>query len=277
MLLRHLALHPGVRLLLNCEAVDISHDERKGGVTCDGPSGSVELEADWLVGADGAHSVVRRRLGLGFPGITWPERLVTVELASGLEGLGLRGSGYVVDPRLGAIVACVERETRWRYIYAEDRALPEEHIASRLVARVAEALSPELAEMVDGWSASRIHQRSAPTFRVGRILLIGDTAHLTNPTTAMGMLCGLFDSFALTSALTRVCDGAGDDLLDTFADERRRTFVEYASPTASERKKLVFNLESDAAVQREISSYRRIAADRNRMKAYFNSLRMLEA
>ena len=181
-----------------------------------------------------------------------------------------------MDPTAGAILACVEREARWRYIYAEDRALPEELIATRLTARVASALSPELAERVDGWSASRIHQRSAPTFRVGRILLIGDAAHLTNPTTAMGMLCGLFDSLALTTALARVCDGAGDEVLDEFAEERRRRFVDYASPTSSERKKLVFNLEDAAAVEREISSYRRIAADRSRMRAYFNSVLTLE-
>ncbi|MEO5665559.1 MAG: FAD-dependent oxidoreductase [Nocardioides sp.] len=276
-LLKHLGERSEVTILVSSAMTELVQDDAGVIVTCDGPAGEVTLRAGWVVGADGARSAVRRGLGLSFAGITWPERLISVEIDADLEALGMHGAGYVIDPRLGAIVACIDPGSRWRYIYAEDRAAPEDAIARRLTGVLSEALSPEVAEASFTWSSYRIHQRSAATFRVGRALLIGDAAHVTNPASGHGMVSGLFDSYALSEALSAVIAGGADDsLLDRWAEERRRNFVEHSSPTSSERKKFVFNLEDDATVEQEIEPMRRIAADPDRMRAWFGLARRLE-
>ncbi|MFI5436243.1 FAD-dependent oxidoreductase [Rhodococcus baikonurensis] len=276
-LLEHLGEFREVTILLSSLLTDLVQDDAGVTVTFDGPAGEVTLRAGWVVGADGSRSAVRRRLGLSFSGMTWPERLISVEIDADLEVLGMYGAGYVIDPRFGAILACVDPGSRWRYIYAEDRAAPEDTIADRLPGVLSKALSPEVADARFTWSAYRIHQRAAAAFRVGRIMLIGDAAHLTNPASGHGMSGGLFDSFALSEVLAAVVSGKSDDsLLDRWAEERRRNFVEYSSPTSSERKKFVYNLEDDSAVEQEFAPMRRIAADPDRMREWFALARSLE-
>lgn len=276
-LLKHLGERSEVTIVLSSALTDLVQDAEGVTVTCEGPTGEQTMRAGWVVGADGARSAVRRLLGLSFTGITWPERLISVEIDADLEPLGMHGAGYVIDPRLGAIVACIDPGARWRYIHSEDRSLPEDTIARRLTGVLTDGLSPEVSASSFTWSAYRIHQRSAATFRLGRTLIIGDAAHVTNPVSGHGMTGGLFDSYALSEALGAVVSGGADDsLLDRWAEERRRNFLEHSSPTSSERKKLVYNLEDDAAVEQEIAPYRRIAADRDRMRAWFTLARQLE-
>lgn len=277
-LLKHLGERTNVSVLLSSALTDLTQDDDGVTVTCEGPSGEISLRSGWVVGADGARSAVRRRLGLSFAGITWPERLISVEIDHDLEPLGMHGAGYVIDPRLGAIVACIDRGERWRYIHAEDRALPEATIPQRLAEVLRDALSSDVASSNFNWSPYRIHQRAAETFRVGRALIVGDAAHVTNPVSGHGMTSGLFDSFSLTEALAAVVAGDADEsLLDRWADERRRNYLEHSSPTSSERKKLVYNLENDAAVEQEIEPYRRLSADRDRMRSWFSLARQLES
>lgn len=276
-LLEHLSRRSGVTMLLSSPVVDVERDDSGVTARIEGPEGLVELRADWLVGADGARSVVRRQLGLAFAGMTWPERMVTVEVDADLAPFGLFGAGYVIDPRLGAIVACVEPGRRWRYIHAENRTVPEAGLEDRLRVVLAEAFAPAVGESPMTWSTYRIHQRCAATFRVGRVMLLGDAAHITNPVSGHGMTSGLFDSFSLTEALTAVIDGkAAESLLDRWAVERRRNYLEHSSPVSSERKKLVYNLESDAEVEDEIAPYRRMSQDRDLMRGWFAMARRLE-
>ena len=276
-LLEHLGEHSDVSILLSSSLTDLGQDADGVTVTIDGPAGEVTLRATWVVGADGAHSAVRRALGLSFVGITWPERLISVEIDADLEVLGIHGAGAVIDPRFGSIAACVDPGTRWRYIYAEDRSIPEDTIDQRMKGVLATGLSADIAEASFAWSSYRIHQRAAATFRRNRVLIIGDAAHITNPASGHGMSSGLFDAFALSEALAAVVSGRTDDsLLDRWAEERRHNYVEYASPTSSERKKFVFNLEDDAAVEQEFAPMRRIAENPDRMRAWFTLARSLE-
>lgn len=276
-LLEHLDERSEVTIFLSSALTDLAQDDHGVTVTSDGPKGEVTLRAKWVVGADGAHSAVRRALGLSFVGITWPERLISVEIDADLEVLGMRGAGAVIDPQFGAIAACVDPGSRWRYIYAEDRSMPENTIDSRMKNVLVEGLSAEMAEATYTWSSFRIHQRAAATFRRDRVMIIGDAAHITNPASGHGMSSGLFDAFALSEVLAAVVSGQADNsLLDRWAEERRHNYVEYASPTSSERKKFVFNLEDDAAVEQEFAPMRRIAEDPDRMRAWFTLAQSLE-
>ncbi|GAA5210834.1 FAD-dependent oxidoreductase [Streptomyces thinghirensis] len=231
-------------------------------VTTKGADGARTIRAGWLVGADGAHSQVRRALGLGFAGLTWPMRFVSTDLRFDLSTLGFSETGYQLDLEHGALVARADRSGLWRYVYAESRALPDETIPDRLPA-VFKSVLPEGADpLLEGWSAYRVHERVAERFRVGRVMLAGDAAHVTNPTGAHGLACGLFDAFVLTEALAAVVHGQADDaVLDRYARERRRVFLDSASPLSSESMRLVFHADSEPWLDKEIARYRSVAVD----------------
>jgi 2-polyprenyl-6-methoxyphenol hydroxylase-like FAD-dependent oxidoreductase len=86
----------------------------------------------------------------------------------------------------------------------------------------------------------RVHDRCAETFRVGRVLLAGDAAHLVNPIGGLGLTGGLLDAFPLSDALVAVIEGREpDSVLDAWAAERRRVFLEVTVPTATENRRRV--------------------------------------
>jgi 3-(3-hydroxy-phenyl)propionate hydroxylase len=72
----------------------------------------------------------------------------------------------------------------------------------------------------------RVHQRVASTFRVGRVLLLGDAAHVNNPAGGMGLNSGIHDVYNLVAKLEAALAGASDDLLDRYSDERRAFSLE---------------------------------------------------
>jgi 2-polyprenyl-6-methoxyphenol hydroxylase-like FAD-dependent oxidoreductase len=83
-----------------------------------------------------------------------------------------------------------------------------------------------------------VHQRSASSYRVGRLLLAGDAAHATNPIGGMGFTSGVQDASMLIRCFSAFLKGeVGEDALDWYAYERRRCFLEIANPSAIEFKR----------------------------------------
>ena len=73
----HLARHPSGKVLLNHEVLSVGQDEAKAWVDVKTPEGETRLEADYIIGCDGATSKVRRELfGNEFPGFTWDKQIV---------------------------------------------------------------------------------------------------------------------------------------------------------------------------------------------------------
>lgn len=261
---------PHAHIEWDTRLTDLGQDGHGVTVTAEGPDGPRTHRADWLVGADGAHSRVRSALGLGFAGMTWPMRMVSADLRYDLSTLGFSGTAYQLDREHGALVARADRSGLWRYVYAENRMLPEETVPDRMPA-VFKAVLPEGADpLLEGWSTYRVHERAADRFRAGRVLLAGDAAHVTNPTGFAGLTCGLFDAFVLTEALAAVMRGEADDAaLDRYARDRRRVFLDSASPLSSDSMRLVFHADSEAWLEAEIEHYRRVAADAVLRREYF--------
>ena len=222
-----------------------------------------ELRARWVIGADGAGSTVRRLLGLPFDGMTWPERFVATNVYYDFERYGYARATFVIDDRFGAVIAILNNEGLWRCTYMEDAALPEETFLERLP-RAYEAILPGQGSYeLERASPYRMHQRSAQRYRVGRVVLAGDAAHVTNPTGGLGLTSGLFDSYALYPALTAVIlEGAGDEVLDRYAAARRETFVNRASPQATANKQLIYHANGGGReLEQALASLRRLATD----------------
>lgn len=221
-----------------------------------------ELRARWVIGADGAGSTVRRLLDLSFDGMTWPERFVATNVYCDFERHGYARATFVIDERFGAVIVILNKEGLWRCTYMEDAELPEETFLERLPQAYQALLPAQGSYRLERASPYRMHQRSAQRYRVGRIILAGDAAHVTNPTGGLGLTSGLLDSYALYPALAAVVlEGVDDEVLDRYAAARRDIFVNRVSPQAIANKRLVFHangggreLEESLAVLRRLGT-----------------------
>jgi 3-(3-hydroxy-phenyl)propionate hydroxylase/6-hydroxy-3-succinoylpyridine 3-monooxygenase len=254
--LQHLGRHANAEILWGHTVTGFDQDNTGVSVRVDAGSGTHELHARWLVGADGARSIVRKELGLGFEGTTWGERFVATNCRGRYEDHFV--SGYLIDSEYGAVVHQITPDGLWRHTYAESLDLPEGGIEHRMVEYFRAVLPEEEFEHeIVRWRHYRMHQRSAETYRVGRVLLAGDAAHVTNPTRGFGLVGGMFDAFTLSECLGAIlCDGASDSLLDEYSDARRRVFWDYTTPISGDSKRLVFE-----PTEERLDGFRRIAAD----------------
>jgi len=186
-----------------------------------------EVWAPFVVGCDGAGSFVRKALGLPFEGVTYGIRPVLADVRISDERDALPWP-RVRDSREGFAFALRLRPGMWRLVRldrgsgdADDSRENREPAASEVEAIAHDLLGPGSVEHV--WSSRfRIHRRSAPTYRVGRVLLAGDAAHLHSPAGGMGMNAGIQDAHNLAWKLASVLRG-GDvkRFLDSYDAERR--------------------------------------------------------
>jgi 2-polyprenyl-6-methoxyphenol hydroxylase-like FAD-dependent oxidoreductase len=211
--------------------VGFSQDEGGVDAVLRNPAGRFEdVRARWLVGSDGARSVVRRLLGIGFGGGAYEQTafLADVRLDPDFEpdklNLNLANFGIVgIEPfgegwyRLfGALSPAYAARFSAQVEGAAVRAdilqqWFEEYF--RLRNRITEV----------GWTSFyRIHRRLADRFQVDRCFLIGDAAHIHSPAGGQGMNLGIGDGLNLSWKLGLVATGAArPELLASYAAERR--------------------------------------------------------
>ncbi|MEJ1963878.1 MAG: FAD-dependent monooxygenase [Gammaproteobacteria bacterium] len=138
----------------------------------------------------------------------------------------------------------------WRLTYSESAELDEAGAAGRIPEHYASILpDPKAPWEIVASSPYRVHERCAPRFRVGRVLLAGDAAHACNPCGGMGLTGGIIDAMAAVDVLEAVIGGkAPESVLDFYSTERRRVFLEVSSPVASGYKQRM--CEPDAQKRR---------------------------
>jgi 3-(3-hydroxy-phenyl)propionate hydroxylase/6-hydroxy-3-succinoylpyridine 3-monooxygenase len=245
----------------------------------EGRNGPGDMRARWVVGADGAGSSVRRLLGLGFEGMTWPERFIATNVYFDFEQHGYTMTTLVVDDRHGAVIVKIARDGLWRWTYMEDGNLPEHSFMERLPQAYAANIPADADYKVDRATPYRMHQRSAERYRLGRVLLVGDAAHVTNPTGGLGLTSGLFDAYALYPALAAVVlDGANDEVLDRYSDERRTMFLTRTSPQAVRNKRLIFHANGGGAgLDEAVAMLRQVAADPDVRLRFLSFTKSLES
>jgi 3-(3-hydroxy-phenyl)propionate hydroxylase/6-hydroxy-3-succinoylpyridine 3-monooxygenase len=254
----HLSRLPNATIRWGVGLAELTQDDTSVTVTLDDGK---TITGDWLIGADGGRSVVRKNLGLGFPGMTWDDRFVATNIRFDFESHGFNRANMVMDAELGCIVALLDREGLWRVTFAESDDLPEETMPERIDAFMQAFLPGDRRYELVQYSPYHMHQRSAESYRVGRVLLAGDAAHLTNPTGAMGLTTGVFDVELLVDRLGAVIAGEADEsALDDYAERRRTVFLEKASPTASRFKHLVYD-GVQADIDEAFALYQRIEGD----------------
>ncbi len=247
LVLRHLARLPNTQVLWNHTVKALDQADGGARLTVDTEGGEAVFAADWVIGADGARSTVRKLAGLPFEGFTWPDRFVATNIEYPFLDHGFCNANMVVDPANWAVIGRLGRENLWRLTYGEDAALDEASILERLPERFAAILpDPSVPYRIDTFSPYRVHQRCAPSFRAGRVLLAGDAAHACNPCGGLGLTGGVIDADALSDTLGAVIAGRADEsVLDFYAAERRRVFLEVTSPMSANFKRLLSEDDPD--------------------------------
>ena len=200
--------------------------------------GREDIQAGYVVGCDGAHSAVRKALGIAFEGEAMPMGFMIGEVTmrpSPPRGFALRAvvprqddapDMFIAVPVLGrdrfrvSSVAPVGEAGESGHGIQAERPGPD--IA--VLQAVADRLLPQkvtLSEM--SWSSYfRISMRLAARYRDGRVFLAGDAAHIHPPTGGQGMNTGIQDAYNLAWKLALVVRGvAGEAILASYEAERR--------------------------------------------------------
>ncbi|MFD9735360.1 FAD-dependent oxidoreductase [Umezawaea sp. NPDC059074] len=189
-----------------------------------------EIRARYVVAADGSSSTVRRLLGIPSTG---PGELgghmVNVLFRADLSTVvgDLRFALCTIDnPRSAGILMPVDNVDRWIFhipYAASDGVTPADFTHDRCRELVSAAIgSSEVEVEILGALPWQSTARVATRFRDGRVLLVGDAAHVVPPTGGFGLNTGLADAHNLAWKLAAVLDGqAGPALLDTYEAERQ--------------------------------------------------------
>lgn len=265
--LKQLNHHPNARVRWNTRFVDLAQSDDAVTVTVETGEGREEIRAPWVIGADGGRSNVRKAIGLDFAGVTWPRRFVATNVYYPFEQYNYP-SGYLMDPQWGAVITQITPEGMWRVTYSEDETLPLESVRERIDAYYRHVL-PGGGEGYDLqlYSAYSMHQRTAATYRVGRVLLCGDAAHITNPTSGFGLVGGMYDSFCLAEALAAVVkDGADDEILDRYARARRTVYLTVTSPVSADSMRLIFYCDQPQRLEHDLITMRARGEDKAAMR-----------
>jgi 2-polyprenyl-6-methoxyphenol hydroxylase-like FAD-dependent oxidoreductase len=217
----HVAQH-AVRVERNTELVALEQHASRVSARLRVADRTEEVEADWLLGCDGAHSTVREQLGIAFSGATYPEHFVLadIQVAGALD----HAEAQVWLHRVGALAFFPLPQDRWRLIITNSptdwRAEPSLAQCQALV----DERGPGGIQLTDPrWSAVfRIHRREAARFRADRVFLLGDAAHIHSPVGGQGMNLGIRDAFNLAWKLSLVLrNGDNPLLLDSYEAEHK--------------------------------------------------------
>jgi len=202
-----------------------SFDQDADGVTAQlaGPDGVAAVRCRYLVGADGGRSFVRRTLGLGFPGKTLGVRAIVADIV--LDGLDRtvwhRFNDGSMERQIG-LCPLPQGE-----LFQLQAPIPLEGEQDLSVAAIQAFIDDRIPGMdlkvrsVSWASAYSMNARLADRYRVDRIFLIGDAAHIHPPTGGQGLNTSVQDAYNLGWKLGAVLAGAPDALLDTYEEERR--------------------------------------------------------
>jgi 3-(3-hydroxy-phenyl)propionate hydroxylase len=250
----------------------LSFEQDEGGVTVYA-EGALEIEryrCDWLIGADGANSLVRKWLGIGFDGFTYPEKFLCLttktELADHLPNLAY--VNYVSDPEEWLVLLRVP--SLWRVLVPADEAMSDEELKSdttkdaifdRLIGDGASVGTPHR-------TLYRVHQRVAKSFARGRVILIGDSAHLNNPLGGFGMNSGIHDAFSLFGELEPIISqGANMDRIARY-DRSRRTVTHDFIQAQTMQNMAYLKVSNDEAHQQRRADMEAIRDDAEKRRAY---------
>ena len=223
----HAQTLPGVELRFQSELVSLAQDDARVRATIrDLQTGKdVVVETDFLVGADGARSLVRTEIGAKLDGIYGLSRSYNIVFrAPGLAQAHAHGPAIMywqINPDVPSVIGPMDRGDKWFFMpmrLAEGQKISDEE-APAVICKATGIDTPMEVLSSDEWVASRL---IANTYRDRRVFLAGDACHLHPPFGGYGMNMGVADGVDLGWKLAAVLQGwGGPRLLESYERERR--------------------------------------------------------
>ena len=208
----------------------------------------------YLVGADGARSTIREAIGIEFEGFTYPEGCMIIGTPYDFAADGYAYRNYIADPEEWYNLFKISWQGPpgiYRLVVPlrPDEPLDGER-ALATAQRKLQRFNPRPHRYdIAFYDSYTVAQRVAATFRKGRVLLAGDSAHLNSPIGAMGMNSGIHDAVNLAENLIRVLNGKESDAaLDRYVRQRRHVAIAHVQTASIANKQ---NMEQRDPIKRE--------------------------
>jgi 3-(3-hydroxy-phenyl)propionate hydroxylase len=235
LLLARLGEVPGVELRWGHRLVGLVQDGDGVTLRCETPGGETTVRVAYAVGTDGAHSGMRSILGAGFPGHSHRDLFLICDIRARLAFPNERRFHF--DPPWNPgrqVLIHPQPDDTWRI----DWQVPDETDAEAeranggLDRRIRQVIGRETDYQLLWLTAYRFQQRVAERFRIGRVFLAGDAAHVVSPFGARGLNSGVADAENLAWKLGLVLDRhAPDALLESYQAERRAAALDNEAVT----------------------------------------------
>jgi len=238
------------------------------------------LRGSFLVAADGADSAVRKAVAVEFEGFTWPEKFLVASTPFPLETKFDRLSlvNYVSDPEEWLVL--LRTPSLWRVLIPTDPKIEDDALwlSDRWIQDRLHHMAPHDRDYeIVHRTIYRVHQRVAKTYRRGRVLLAGDSAHINNPLGGMGMNGGIHDAWSLADKLIRIHQGAeAGPLLDLYDRQRRGICVRFVQEHTINNKKLMESKDPDVQKKRQ-AEFMQAAADPALSRAFLLKTSMIQS
>jgi 3-(3-hydroxy-phenyl)propionate hydroxylase len=269
---------PGAEIRFGYDVKAVRQSEHTVEAEAGTAAGPVTVKGRYLVAADGARSAVRRSLGIEFEGFTYPELFLIASTDFRFEEKlrDIAYVNYIADPFEWLVLLRVPG--LWRVLVPASEAEDREKLLSdatlqQVLQRVVARSEPyQIAHR----SLYHVHQRVAKAFRLGRVLLAGDAAHINNPLGGMGMNGGMHDAFNLADKLAEVWAGADDRLLDRYQRQRRTVAIEAVQQQTNRNHQILS--ERDPEIRRQsLDALRRTASDKDTARKYLLNSSMINS
>jgi 2-polyprenyl-6-methoxyphenol hydroxylase-like FAD-dependent oxidoreductase len=202
-----------------------------------------EIGANWLVGCDGAHSQVRKTLGVQFEGSTYEEKFLLADVE--LDWKRERDRTHTWFPAEGMFsIIPLPNSQQWRIfaVVEGETVLPVSLELFQQLFRERTGDTKTTLSHPTWLSSFTINRRMVDRYRVGRIFLAGDAAHIHSPFGGQGMNTGIQDAYNLAWKLALVITGQSPEhLLNTYEEERLPIAQRVLAQTDTNTKVLVSN------------------------------------
>ena len=269
---------PNAEVRMGTRVAGVTQKSESVEVLCEN---GLQFSADYVIGADGGRSTVRKCLDIEFEGYTWPERFLVITTKFDFHAaLGCCLRNYMADPQEWTNlfkVAGDDLKGRWRAVYntREDETDEEALSDAAVRARLSRVRVPEGSRDYLHVNLYAVHQRVAKSFRKGRVFLCGDAAHVNNPIGGLGLNSGIHEAWDLAGSLNRVFANEDASMLDTYEARRRPLNIKYVQEqTVANKKRLE---ERDPAQRaRRFAELRATADDPQLHKAFLMRASLLE-
>ncbi|MDC3411900.1 FAD-dependent oxidoreductase [Terrihalobacillus insolitus] len=232
-----------IEIKFESEVIGYEHSESGVMVSVQTPNGIEEIRGAYLLGTDGGKSIIRKKLGVTFDGYTHEERWLLVGTPkSFLEYQSdLAYVNYISDPEQFLFILHVPGA--WRFLYPVPPEVSDEVALhpGNIQKTMQKALNTTDTFPIVENTIYRIHQRVAGEFYKGRVVLVGDAAHLNSPMGGLGLNSGIHDAIDLSKRIIRIYheNANATDEFKQYNELRRRVATDYVKQISEKNTRTV--------------------------------------